>query len=63
MHLPRNNKFFCLLKACKDDIGLAEVARLLHTISVGSASLLQHLSLEEMADEICESLKDALACF
>lgn len=55
--------FSCLLEACKDNVGLAEVIRLLHAISVGSASRLQCLSHEEMTDEIHESLKDAVACF
>lgn len=55
--------FSCLLKACKDDIGLAEVTRLLHVISAGSASRLQCPACEEVTDEIHEPLRDVVACF
>lgn len=54
--------FSCLLKACKDDIGLAEVAGLLHVVSMGSVSRLQCPSHEEMTDETHESLKDVVEC-
>lgn len=55
--------FSCLLRACKDDVGLAEVTRLLHVISAGSASHLQCPSREEVTDERHESLKGVVAWF
>ena len=54
--------FSCLLKAPEEDVGLAEVTRLLHAVSVVSASRPQCPSREEMTDEVHESLEDVVVC-